>query len=298
VSSKLAAVERKIGTLAAQKKALLARQRALTNVYDEVRFEVRNARLNGPILATALAAALAAALWKDVAAIASLYENDAFMEADWLPEAARLLLRLPVDLLEDYGAAALAAPVLTKALTSCASYLFGDLTAQAVEGRRRPGLLDLPRAARNGLLGFALHGPALHFWVLFLERGPLAGALPEGPVLLLVKVALDQTAFAVFINAAYAALDGVLSDLSPSDALRRARQVLVPSVVQSWRFWPLVHLVSYSPLIPLDFKILWIDVMEIIWVAILSSTVNASEERTVPWGEGRFAEPVEDGEPP
>ena len=71
---------------------------------------------------------------------------------------------------------------------------------------------------------------------------------------------------------------------------------------RSWRFWPLVHLISYSPLIPVDLKVLWIDVMEIVWVAILSATVNSAgdddgdngEGPRVPWGEGRWAEPLVD----
>ena len=49
-----------------------------------------------------------------------------------------------------------------------------------------------------------------------------------------------------------------------------------------------------------DLKVLWIDVMEIVWVAILSATVNSAggdddgdgEGPRVPWGEGRWAEPV------
>ena len=50
-----------------------------------------------------------------------------------------------------------------------------------------------------------------------------------------------------------------------------------------------------------DLKVLWIDVMEIVWVAILSATVNSAsgddddgEGPRVPWGEGRWAEPVVD----
>ncbi len=50
----------------------------------------------------------------------------------------------------------------------------------------------------------------------------------------------------------------------------------------------------------MDLKVLWIDVMEIVWVAILSATVNSAggddddEGPRVPWGEGRWAEPVVD----
>lgn len=130
----------------------------------------------------------------------------------------------------------------------------------------------------------------------------------EEPVAIFLKIALDQTAFTTAINLAYATLDGLLADQTPSEAFARARQVPVPSIVASWRFWPFVHLLSYSPLIPIEFKLLWIGTMEIAWIAILSTTVNAKpsdvaqaevtpayvmEEQegggtAVPWGEGRL----------
>ena len=49
----------------------------------------------------------------------------------------------------------------------------------------------------------------------------------------------------------------------------------MPSLISSWRFWPAVHVISYSPLIPFELKVLWIDTMEIFWVAILS-VINAN----------------------
>ena len=44
-------------------------------------------------------------------------------------------------------------------------------------------------------------------------------------------------------------------------AAKKAREVLVPAMVSSWRFWPAVQLISYSPLVPVDYKLLWIDTM-------------------------------------
>ena len=63
-------------------------------------------------------------------------------------------------------------------------------------------------------------------------------------------------------------------------------------MVSSWRFWPAVQLVSYSPLVPVDFKLLWIDTMEILWVAYLSATVNSAPGQldAIPWGEARFVD--------
>ena len=67
-----------------------------------------------------------------------------------------------------------------------------------------------------------------------------------------------------------------------------------------------VQLVSFSPLIPVDFKLLWIDTMEIFWVAYLSATVSATvngdgaadgaaadgsggvPNGSIPWGEARL----------
>jgi len=180
------------------------------------------------------------------------------------------------------------------------------MVSQLFEGRRRAVLLDLPRMSRNAALGFALHGPMLHFWIEAME-GPIAtfAGGNEEKLAIFLKIALDQTVFTTAINLAYATLDGLLADQTPSEAFARARQVLVPSVVASWRFWPFVHLLSYSSLIPIEFKLLWIDTMEIAWVAILSSTVNAKPsdkasikpaytaaaeetETVIPWGEGRF----------
>ena len=62
-----------------------------------------------------------------------------------------------------------------------------------------------------------------------------------------------------------------------------------------------MHATHWSISTQVDLKVLWIDVMEIVWVAILSATVNSaggddddSEGPRVPWGEGRWAEPVVD----
>ena len=190
------------------------------------------------------------------------------------------------------------------ACTSCFAYAVGDLVAQRVEGRVegrwRVELLDLSRCARNALLGFALHGPLVYGWIQVLE-GPLASLLGGGGLegtaepqwsTLLLKIFLDQTLFSALINILYATCNGVLSDLAPAEAFARARKVLVPAMVSSWRFWPAVQLVSYSPLIPVDLKLLWIDTMEIAWVAYLSATVNSApgEREAIPWGEGRLVD--------
>ena len=45
----------------------------------------------------------------------------------------------------------------------------------------------------------------------------------------------------------------------------------------SLRFWPFIHLLTFSPLIPIELKLLWVDAVEVVWIAILSR-VNARED--------------------
>lgn len=265
---------------------------------DEVRLEVSGTPFNGPILFTVATATFMGVFWPYVLLFSSLVEIDA---ASLWPESLALVQTIPASFLADYQQAVELAPLLTMACTSCFAYAVGDLVAQRFEGRGRVELLDLGRSARNALLGFGLHGPLVYAWIQVLE-GPLA-QLVGGPdasaqwSTLLLKIVLDQTFFSALINILYATLNGLLSDLPLAEAFARARQVLVPAMVSSWRFWPAVQLISYSPLVPVDFKLLWIDSMEILWVAYLSATVNSAPGEPIepfPWGEGRYVAPSSD----
>jgi protein Mpv17 len=42
-----------------------------------------------------------------------------------------------------------------------------------------------------------------------------------------------------------------------------------------------VHLLTFSPIIPQDFKLLFVDCVEIIWVTILSAAVNKDAEKAL-----------------
>lgn len=263
---------------------------------DEVRFEVDSTEFNGPILLTAFTAASTGIFWKSIVAFAALYtSSEGFVGgAEQLPALVEVFKSIPAGFLTDYSKAVELAPLLTMSCTSMFAYAIGDLVGQGVEGRRRVDLLDLGRCARNAALGFGLHGPLVYGWIQILE-GPFASAMGGGQAewaTLLIKIFLDQTLFSALINILYASLNGILSNMSPQEAFARARQVLVPAMVSSWRFWPAVQLISYSPLIPVDFKLLWIDTMEILWVAYLSATVNSGgasgDADAIPWGEGRL----------
>lgn len=239
----------------------------------------RRQKSNLPIL---VALALFAALLicrQDIITILALYEYSSTSEGSWVEAALMVTARLPTDTVTAYGEAAIAQPILVKALTSGVAYFIGDILAQAFEGRVKLEWLDLNRCARNAAAGFVIHGPALHFWILFLE-GPFSsfiGATAENssePWVVVSKIFVDQTAFALFLSAVYALFVGFLAAKPFDEVVQRAKDTIPPSMVSSWRFWPLVHVITYSPFMPIEFKVLWNDVAEIAWVAILSVIAN------------------------
>ena len=51
--------------------------------------------------------------------------------------------------------------------------------------------------------------------------------------------------------------------------------------MEGWRFWPLAHALTYS-VVPLPLRVLWVDVLEIVWVAILSTAVASTGQPQLP----------------
>ena len=92
-----------------------------------------------------------------------------------------------------------------------------------------------------------------------------------------IKIVLDQTIFALYLNGAYCAMLELMSRSSPRQTWRRVKQAAWPSLVSSWRFWPAVHALTFS-VVPVHLRVLWVDAIEIVWVAILSMAVTGSSD--------------------
>ena len=77
----------------------------------------------------------------------------------------------------------------------------------------------------------------------------------------------------------YTALIGAFALRSPRAILGDVNSTWLPGMQVSLRFWPLVHTVTFSALIPSELKLLWVDACEIIWIAILSQVNNDEEPK-------------------
>ncbi|KAL5134646.1 PXMP2/4 family protein 4 [Glycine soja] len=115
-------------------------------------------------------------------------------------------------------------PVAVKALTSAILNLIGDLLCELVIDKVPS--LDFKRTFVFTFLGFALVGPTLHFWYLYLSKlVTLPGA--SGALLRLV---LDQFLFSPIFSGVFLSTLVTLEG-SPSQAVPKLKQVGVNSIV-------------------------------------------------------------------
>mmetsp|Transcript_3859 Transcript_3859/g.11416 ORF Transcript_3859/g.11416 Transcript_3859/m.11416 type:complete len:338 (-) Transcript_3859:21-1034(-) len=224
-------------------------------------------QVNGAILGGLGGACFLALFHTDIYQSYELWRHDLLA----VESPLEVFSRFPADWLEWYDDSVLAHPLAAKAATSGACYFAGDLLAQSLKAPDRPlDALDLPRASRSAAAGFVGHGPVAHYWLQFMDSldfGPgVLGALP--------KIALDQGPMSIFYNTVYTLLIGAFALRRPADVLDDVRSTWLPGMLVSLRFWPLIHLVTFSTLIPPELKLLWVDAMEVIWIAILSKVNN------------------------
>ena len=62
-----------------------------------------------------------------------------------------------------------------------------------------------------------------------------------------------------------------MSAKSLPKVFQEMKDTTIPLVVAGLKLWPLAHCVTYG-LIPVENRLLWVDLVEIIWVTILATT--------------------------
>jgi len=235
------------------------------------------ALINTVTIGIFVAAAAYELLHTDIEAAEALFKYNDVMEASAWRTSVQLFLRLPADSIHAYEALVPTNPVFYKACTSGVAYTIGDFVSQVYQGRTLD-TIDLKRSARSGAAGFIGHGPLCHYWMLFMENNLDFGGAWWGTG---VKVLADQTVWSIYLNAMYSFLIGSLALRSPKDVWQDVKATSWPALRTSWRFWPFVHCISFSHAVPLDLKLLWVDVMEIVWVTLLSKVANDDKDANV-----------------
>ena len=193
--------------------------------------------------------------------------------------AEEIAFRIPLDNWRSYNNILSMAPIETKAVTSATVYTIGDIISQQTSEDKAIGELDRGRILRSALAGLIGHGPMSHVWYRvsedFFDNVLHLHAWWD----FLPKIVVDQFVFGpIWVNA-YILLLGVLQLQGPGQIFADMKRSTIPLVISGLKLWPFVHIITYG-LIPVENRLLWVDLVEIVWVTILANQVSTTTEVT------------------
>ena len=187
--------------------------------------------------------------------------------------AAEMAVRIPVDNWYSYETVLHAAPVSTKAVTSATVYSIGDIIAQRTEGKSLSEF-DRMRNLRSLIAGLIGHGPMSHVWYNVSEDiFTNVFSITDQWWAFFPKVAADQLTWGPFWNNTYILLLGLMQFRKPAAIWQEMKSTTIPLIISGLKLWPIAHCITYG-VIPVENRLLWVDLVEIIWVTILASAAN------------------------
>mmetsp|Transcript_30916 Transcript_30916/g.52831 ORF Transcript_30916/g.52831 Transcript_30916/m.52831 type:complete len:365 (-) Transcript_30916:155-1249(-) len=190
----------------------------------------------------------------------------------WTPE--EVAYRVPIDNWRSYNDILGMAPIQTKAVTSATVYTIGDIIAQRTEGTDI-GELDRGRIGRSLAAGLIGHGPLSHVWYQVSEDFFETVLRWTEWWSFVPKVVVDQILWGPFWNNTYIVLLGVMQLQKPGQVWSDIKRTTIPLIVSGLKLWPLAHCVTYG-LVPVENRLLWVDLVEIIWVTILATQASGA----------------------
>ncbi len=211
-----------------------------------------------------------------VLAKATLIDSD--VTRGW--SAAEVIQHVPLGVWHSYTQVLADFPVATKAVTSATVYTIGDVIAQQTEGTS-VGELDRMRVLRSLLAGGIGHGPLSHCWYNVSENFFQNILHLTAWWSFIPKIAVDQFFWGPIWNNTYLLLLGLMKGDSLPNIWSDVKRTTVPLVLSGLKLWPLAHCVTYG-LMPVENRLLWVDLVEIVWVTILASSAAEAHSPPVP----------------
>lgn len=175
-------------------------------------------------------------------------------------------MRIPLDTWSGYEVALEEKPVVTKTIINVVIYLLGDWLSQTVFAKKNILDFDAMRTLRNGFIGLCF-GPLVVEYYQFSDRIlPVDGGIANR----IGKIFMDQTIYLSIKCSIYIMAVGILQGDSVETAAQNVKDKLKGIMFTAWKFWPLVHCVTYS-VIPAQHRILWVNMVDLVWNAILAT---------------------------
>jgi hypothetical protein len=189
----------------------------------------------------------------------------------------------PAELWDGYLAALEATPLPVKMATATVIIGGGDAAAQAIEGARTNKAFDAARLARWAFFGFVLQAPWNHAFQNALEAALPSTAEPFTATTFL-KVGIDQGLQAPAFTALIFVFFAVIEGRGVGAGVAQVREDLAPTLVKNWAVFLPATVVNLA-YVPLELRVLFINVVFFFWVIFLSLLINKGDAPPPPPGD-------------
>mmetsp|Transcript_13329 Transcript_13329/g.20584 ORF Transcript_13329/g.20584 Transcript_13329/m.20584 type:complete len:504 (+) Transcript_13329:97-1608(+) len=203
----------------------------------------------------------------------SVFNIDKGMTRGWSP--SEIGMRIPLDTWASYENSLSEKPVATKTIINVVIYLLGDWLSQTLFQKNNVLDFDAARTIKNGIVGMCF-GPAVHEYYEFSDWILPVDGVTIGITNRAFKILMDQTIYLSIKCSIYIIAVGVLNGDSLKSGSDNVKNRIKPIMFAAWKFWPLVHCVTYG-LIPARHRILWVNSVDLVWNAILASKARDDE---------------------
>jgi protein Mpv17 len=201
-----------------------------------------------------------------------------------------------------YQALLIERPLLTKSVTSSVVMTVSDALTQQLESRiaatqevspssssdslsrsSNPSAAgrrshNWSRSRQSMLTGLVWSGPVAHYWYQSLEilvKSVLR--LPSNPLLQLVaRIALDALLFSPFTIAGFFVVATLMQGGTVGEIANKLRTRWRRALVAAWSFWPVVNVANFG-MVPLPYRVLYSNVMSLLWTGYLSYVNNLKQ---------------------
>ena len=197
----------------------------------------------------------------------SVLNIDKGMTRGWSPN--EIGMRIPLDTWASYENSLSEKPVATKTYINVIIYLLGDWLSQTLFQKNNVLDFDASRTIKNGIVGMCF-GPAVHEYYEFSDWILPVDGVTIGITNRAFKILMDQTIYLSIKCSIYIMAIGLLNGESLQNGSENVKNRIKPIMFAAWKFWPLVHCVTYG-LIPARHRILWVNSVDLFWNAILAS---------------------------
>lgn len=166
-------------------------------------------------------------------------------------------------------------PIATQAVQASLLMGAGDVIAQHAVEKVPLNSLNLRRTAEFSTLGLFLVGPTLRFWYGRLDR--IVSSKQAAWKVAVKKASLDQLVFAPAFIVLFTSSISFMQGMNVESVVHRLKSEYTTILKTNYIIWPAAQIINFA-LIPLNYQVLFVQLVAVIWNTYLSLKLGNVEE--------------------